>query len=69
MVEYPEHEKLKKVSDKSQMLGEFLEWMLEQGFILEGDDTIENTLAKYLGIDMKKIEAEKRMILAELQKR
>lgn len=27
MVEYPEHEKLHKVNDKSQTIGEFVEWM------------------------------------------
>lgn len=27
-MEYPEHEKLTLVKDKSQMLGEFLEWAL-----------------------------------------
>ena len=28
MSTYPEHDKLKKVSDKSQACGEFLEWLL-----------------------------------------
>ncbi len=68
MVEYPEHEKLKNVADKSQMLGEFLEWMFDQGFILESDDTVENILARYLDIDLKKIEAEKRLMLNEMKK-
>lgn len=28
MTEYPEHEKLKEVQEKSQSIGEFLEWIL-----------------------------------------
>lgn len=34
MSEYPEHDKLQKVKDKSQAIGEFLEKMDEQGLIL-----------------------------------
>jgi len=33
--DYPEHAKLAKVSDKSQAIGEFLEWLTtEQGYTL-----------------------------------
>ena len=35
MPEYPEHEKLMKISDKSQAIGEFLEWLgFEKGAVL-----------------------------------
>ena len=35
MSEYPEHEKLEKVKDKSQACGEFLEWLTgAQGYTL-----------------------------------
>ena len=35
MSTYPEHEKLKKVQDKSQACGEFLEWLFgEKGYHL-----------------------------------
>lgn len=35
MAEYPEHEKLAKVHDKSQAIGEFLEWLAdERDFVL-----------------------------------
>ena len=30
--EYPEHQKLQKIQDKSQSIGEFLEWLGESGF-------------------------------------
>jgi hypothetical protein len=28
MKKYPEHDKLKKISDKSQTIGEFIEWLI-----------------------------------------
>jgi hypothetical protein len=28
MTEYPEHEKLEKIMDKSQVVGEFIEWLM-----------------------------------------
>lgn len=31
MKEYPEHEKLSKIEDKSQIIGEFIEWMASKG--------------------------------------
>lgn len=32
--EYPEHERMAAVSDQSQAIGEFLEWLTEQGITL-----------------------------------
>lgn len=34
VTKYPEHEKLKLVKDKSQAIGEFLEWLQQQGILL-----------------------------------
>lgn len=34
MEEYPEHEKLHKVADESQGIGEFLDWLNDQGIVL-----------------------------------
>ena len=35
VVKYPEHEKLQKISDHSQLIGEFLEWLLlERGLVI-----------------------------------
>jgi hypothetical protein len=32
--EFPEHEKLKTMADKSQACGEFLEWLQMQGYVI-----------------------------------
>lgn len=32
MNEYPEHEKLRAIQDKSQAIGEFLDWLQDGGF-------------------------------------
>lgn len=64
--EYPEHEAMKKVAEESQAQGELLDWA-------EGEDLItlcapiRKILAKYHGIDLDRIEAEKRQMLAELR--
>lgn len=73
MGEYPEHEKLAKISDESQKIGEFLVWCEEQGWHLaEWDESrvyearmmpiqpkINGVLALYFGIDLDVLEAEK----------
>lgn len=79
--EYPEHEKLRAISDQSQTVGEFVEWMGQQGIhlgeYLHGEwsqarlvPTHRNTvdlLAEFFGIDQKRLEGEKRAMLASLQ--
>ena len=98
-VKYPEHEKLQKVVDKSQAIGEFIDWLRgekkivfckyvqepvpdddENGYYNEDlDDVvkdmllptslpIEETLAEYFGIDLNKLEAEKRQMIDECRK-
>jgi hypothetical protein len=68
--EYPEHEKLARISDQSQRLGEFLEWAEEKGWHLaEWQDEIDymlpihlkkdQVLARYFGIDLDRLHAEK----------
>lgn len=47
MGEYPECDKLRKVKDKSQVIGEFLEWLTDRGIVLaklheHTDGCIEN---------------------------
>jgi hypothetical protein len=94
--EYPECEKMKAVHEKSQAVGEFLEWLLDgKGFNLtqihrhtddcydnDGEKTcdmidgqyypaqyhIENLLAEYYDIDLKKVDAEKDQMLKEFRK-
>lgn len=72
---YPEHEKLKLVKDKSQVIGEFLvEWLPSQNLTIceftAGDyfpamRSTEQLLADFFGIDRKKLEEEKRQMLEE----
>lgn len=75
--QYPEHEKLTKVKDESQSIGEFLEWLNPQGFAIaqwnghteqwDCGTRHEWLLAKYFGIDTDKLEQEKRQMLAEIR--
>ena len=77
MSQYPEHDKLSKVMDKSQMIGEFLDWLREGRrkpiHLAETDDfgdltlantTIQKLLAEYFKIDEERLEGEKRAMLA-----
>jgi tRNA(Ile2) C34 agmatinyltransferase TiaS len=78
MKTYPEHEKLHLIKDKSQAIGEFLEWLQgEQGCVIaqySGDDLHpidsrnEQLLAYFFEIDLVKLEKEKRAMLDELRK-
>lgn len=75
--EYPEHEKLQKVKDTSQAIGEFLEWCDGRGWHLaEWDESrqyqprmmplsggVNDVLAEYFDIDLNTLEAEKRAML------
>lgn len=62
----PELDKAAKLKAQSQPLGEFLEWYRSHLDELEGLD-IEEALAKYFNIDLKKCEAERRALLAAIQ--
>ena len=75
---YPECEKLKAVSDKSQEIGAFLDWLQSQKKVvlatyLPTDDlmpmrfSMEELLAEYYEVDLKKVEKERRAILKALQ--
>lgn len=81
MSDYPEHDKLKEIQPLSQAIGEFLEWCGEEGrdiFLAtphpfgEGmvpvNTSIERLLAQHFGIDLDKIEAEKRQMLDHMRK-
>jgi hypothetical protein len=77
MADYPEHEKLKKISDKSQTVGDFLEWLNSQGIYLmtlEASMHDEWTapqksrvtlLAEFFEIDQAKLEEEKRVMFED----
>jgi len=79
--EYPEHEKQRKVLEKSQVIGEFIEWLRYEGYDLISVEynssdfpiinrmpgTISQILARYFDIDLNKLEEEKRDILNKLR--
>lgn len=83
--EYPEHYKLRAISDKSQVVGEFLEWLKSgeahpDGKSIElayhiGDflephyEGKECLLAKFFEIDLRRLEEEKRQMLEECRKK
>jgi len=86
MESYPECEKMSKVRKQSQLVGEFLDWLMnERGIVLseyhEGEGRndeeelmpisvrIEELLAEFFEIDLKKVEQERRQILKELQEK
>jgi hypothetical protein len=76
---YPEHENLSAISDKSQAIGEFIDWLETRSIklcrrggphaeYLPIDTTIEKLLAAHFEIDLDRIEEEKLAMLAELWK-
>jgi 1-aminocyclopropane-1-carboxylate deaminase/D-cysteine desulfhydrase-like pyridoxal-dependent ACC family enzyme len=76
---YPEHEKMAKVQEKSQAIGEFIDWLeMNNRYICEytggrfGEYSpdrvpINRRLAEFFGIDLNIIEAEKKAMLAEIR--
>lgn len=72
----PELDKLIEAKRESQAIGEFLDWLHEQGMAIGSYDkndefypthiSIEGILAKYFNIDMNKVEKERRKLLAGL---
>lgn len=75
---YPECEKMSAVSDKSQVCGEFLEWLNAEKDLHLGSYTSEGLmrgvnvktealLAEFFEIDLKKVEAERRAMIEGLQ--
>ena len=75
---YPEHEKLAKIKDQSQAIGEFLEWLNFEKKMWLGEydrdtliparyDTVR-LLAEFFDINQKLLEEEKREMLEELRK-
>jgi hypothetical protein len=76
-------DKMVKVAPESQKIGNFLEWLAEQGVALctytpgtysESDDgwwldhvSIERRLAKYFDIDLNKVEDERRALLEHIR--
>jgi hypothetical protein len=81
--DYPEHEKLKKISGKSHQIGEFIDWLHETHHIVfcrknvnpgsDQDWTASKSstfeiLASYFNIDARKLEEEKQEMLKHMRK-
>lgn len=76
---YPEHTKLKAIASKSQVCGEFVEWLADKkGIVLaqfhglsghhyQNPTPLRALLAEFFEIDSKKIEEEKRAMLDEMR--
>ena len=77
MSQYPEHDKMAAVQETSQTAGEFLDWLMNESkyAVVEADghdwyltsSTIQTILAEWLGIDRKKLEAEKAQMLEAMR--
>lgn len=73
---YPEHDKLEKVANLSQGIGEFLEtshyqlceWSEEANEFFPASRSIIQILADYFNIDLDKLEDEKNHMLETLRK-
>lgn len=76
-VQFPELAKMQAVQDQSQAIGEFIEWLGENGMAicsgnagLRGDSfypvavATEEMLARHFRIDLKAVEQERRAVLA-----
>ncbi len=80
METYPEHEKLQAVQRESEAQGQFLDWLINERrprlviaeYVGSGDaleparPKIVELLAEFHGIDLGKIEAEKRALLTSI---
>jgi len=80
-MEYPEHEKVRKVQDKSQIIGEFLYWLnstkglsiCRLGLHGRREEFLPicypttDLLGEFFEIDMKKLEKEKLKMLDSLR--
>ena len=81
-MEYPEHMKLEKISDKSQTCGVFLDWLREKYIIASYQDSpissdqelfpvyieTRKLLAEFFEIDEDRLEKEKDEMLKEIRK-
>jgi hypothetical protein len=75
---YPEHEKLKRERHRSEIAHDFIEWLHEErGYFIAHwfnetqaasiPENIDQLLADFIGVDLNKIEEEKRAMLDEVR--
>jgi hypothetical protein len=79
--DYPEHEKLMAIADKSQICGEFLNWLISakgfclaqwdinEGLLYPAQQSTQRLLAEFFGIDQMKIDQEKQQMLDAIRRR
>lgn len=77
MSNYPEHEKLKALEGANQIVGNFIEWLGEAGYIIAKEDRygdlypaylrVEQLLAEHFEIDLNTLEREKEAMLEEIR--
>ncbi len=76
MSDYPEHDKLTAVAAETQTVGKFLDWAQDRGYrlmrVVGGRPYLVDwmpVIAEWAGIDMAKIDQEKRDLLAKVRAR
>jgi hypothetical protein len=78
-METPELDKMNAIQPKSQIIGEFLDWLLyeQRQYLCETKDGerftpsfkgINSWLADYFQIDLAKVDQEQRALLAKIRK-
>jgi len=78
MSDYPEHDKMMKVKDQAQIIGDFLDWLpTTRRYVLAcfdgdcldfvDDGVIGRLLDQYFDIDSDKVELEKRQMLVAIR--
>lgn len=78
MSDYPEHAKLKALEGANQIVGNFIEWLGEAGYVISKEDRygdlqpayrrIDQLIAEHFEIDLDKLEEEKVAMLEEIRK-
>jgi hypothetical protein len=83
-IKYTESEKLKAISEQSQLCGEFLEWLMSKYNLIDRNEKfetpsipigfssfvkIDNLLAEFFDIDMSLVEKERIQMIEEMRNR
>lgn len=72
-----EHERLSQISNKSQVIGEFIDWLASKGIYPQKSGRgsrgfhfdVQKELAEFFKIDLEKLEREKLVILEHLREK
>lgn len=77
MSTYPEHEKLRALNGANRTVGDFIEWLSMQGYVIarfeeRGDALVpamvdrDELIARFFSIDRKKLQDEEKQMLSEV---